>query len=143
MNLYGKTDSLAVKMGLNCCNECLNVYRSWSLIIICLFIALFQLAKKCIIVHGASRTDAGVHSYGQVAHFEMFSNSSNWWFLVNGLFVGFSWEPEQNDYNKEKKSRNSWSRLAAWVLNSHDVRANTDFSWHTNTLLMIDLRQKI
>ncbi len=33
--------------------------------------ALFKLTKKHILVYGASRTDSGVHSYGQVAHFEI------------------------------------------------------------------------
>ena len=33
--------------------------------------ALFKLTGNRIIIYGASRTDAGVHSYGQVAHFEI------------------------------------------------------------------------
>lgn len=33
--------------------------------------ALSRLFKEAIVIHGAGRTDKGVHAYGQVAHFNM------------------------------------------------------------------------
>lgn len=49
--------------------------------------ALFEMTARQVIVHGASRTDAGVHAYGQVVHFdtELSIPEDKWVIALNNL----------------------------------------------------------
>ena len=102
--------------------------------------------KDRIVVHGAGRTDSGVHAYGQVAHFDLNTNLKSF-DLCNAINFNtsqdckiMSIEKVASDFESRFDAKKRWYRYQiylgssllyknqAWIINNVDIKMLKELS---------------
>jgi tRNA pseudouridine38-40 synthase len=97
--------------------------------------ALAQMTQESIVVHGAGRTDAGVHALGQVLHFDTsgtiplvgFRRGLNHHLPRTVSIVGAA--EAAPDFDARRSARGKLYRYSIWNADSRSAR-HARFTWH-------------